>query len=194
MTDPLDAIDWPLRTERLTIRRSRPADAEAMWEILRPAEATEWMMFPTPSLEEFRAIFVQPEKVARRLIIERDGRVVGDLKADVMDAWAQADVAEQAAATKAELGWTVAADTRGQGIATEAVRAVIDALFAHTRVRRIVAEAFADNLASVRVMEKVGMRREALEVRDSYHRDHGWVDGVRYAILKDEWGSDFPAR
>ena len=53
----------------------------------------------------------------------------------------------------------------------------------------MVALAFADNAPSLRVMEKVGMRREALMVRESLHRELGWVDGVTYALLADEWVS-----
>jgi RimJ/RimL family protein N-acetyltransferase len=36
-------------------------------------------------------------------------------------------------------------------------------------------------------MEKLGMRQESHGVRDSLHRDLGWVDGVVYALLADEW-------
>jgi RimJ/RimL family protein N-acetyltransferase len=38
-------------------------------------------------------------------------------------------------------------------------------------------------------MEKLGMRREALHRQESLHRDLGWVDGVTYAVLRDEWRS-----
>ena len=31
------------------------------------------------------------------------------------------------------------------------------------------------------------MRQELHGVRDSLHRDLGWIDGIRYAILADEW-------
>ena len=54
-------------------------------------------------------------------------------------------------------------------------------------MRRVVAGAFADNPASVRIMEKIGMRIEGRGVRASLHRDLGWVDHVQAAILADEW-------
>ena len=54
-------------------------------------------------------------------------------------------------------------------------------------LRRLTAVAFADNPASLRVMEKVGMRQEALHRQESLHRDLGWVDSVVYAVLADEW-------
>lgn len=54
-------------------------------------------------------------------------------------------------------------------------------------VRRVYACAFADNHASIRLMERLGMRREARHVRESWHRDRGWVDGVVHAVLAEEW-------
>jgi hypothetical protein len=36
-------------------------------------------------------------------------------------------------------------------------------------------------------MERVGMRRELYTVRDSLHRSEGWVDGMGYALLAEEW-------
>jgi RimJ/RimL family protein N-acetyltransferase len=51
----------------------------------------------------------------------------------------------------------------------------------------VVAGAFADNVASVRVMQKIGMRIEARNLRASLHRELGWRDHVEAAILADEW-------
>jgi RimJ/RimL family protein N-acetyltransferase len=36
-------------------------------------------------------------------------------------------------------------------------------------------------------MERVGMRREAHNVKDSLHRTYGWIDGYGYALLAQEW-------
>jgi RimJ/RimL family protein N-acetyltransferase len=54
-------------------------------------------------------------------------------------------------------------------------------------VRRITAGCFAGNLASVRILEKVGMRREQHGVGDSWHAELGWVDGYTYGLLAEEW-------
>ena len=54
-------------------------------------------------------------------------------------------------------------------------------------IRRITAGCFADNLASVRILEKVGMRREQHGVGDSWHAERGWVDGYTYALLAEAW-------
>ncbi len=49
------------------------------------------------------------------------------------------------------------------------------------------ANCFAATDASWRLMERVGMRREAYMVRESLHRSGEWLDGVGYALLADEW-------
>ena len=54
-------------------------------------------------------------------------------------------------------------------------------------LRRVTGACFADNIASSRVMEKCGMRREQHGVRDSWHAELGWIDGYTYAILAEEW-------
>jgi RimJ/RimL family protein N-acetyltransferase len=56
-------------------------------------------------------------------------------------------------------------------------------------LHRVIALCFADNVASWRLMERVGMRRETHTIRDSLHRSLGWLDGYGYGLLKDEWES-----
>ena len=53
--------------------------------------------------------------------------------------------------------------------------------------RRVVADCFAANEASWRLMERVGMRREQHHVEDSLHAELGWLDGLGYALLATEW-------
>ena len=81
-------------------------------------------------------------------------------------------------------------DHSGRGYASEAVAAVVDHSFRRLGVRRITAGCFADNAASVRILEKVGMRREQHGVGDSWHAELGWLDGYTYALLEDEWRAD----
>ncbi|MDQ4114774.1 MAG: GNAT family N-acetyltransferase, partial [Actinomycetota bacterium] len=99
----------------------------------------------------------------------------------------QTEVREHANGTQAELGWTIDPAHQGNGYATEAVRAVLDVCFGPLGLRRVVAECFADNEASWRLMERLGMRRESHTVKDSLHRTRGWLDGLSYALLAEEW-------
>lgn len=88
---------------------------------------------------------------------------------------------------QAELGWALHPDQAGQGYATEAVRELIRICFEDLGLRRVTANCFADNEASWRLMERVGMRREQYAVAESLHRSGAWLDGLGYALLADEW-------
>src|SRR5436190_1745732 len=72
---------------------------------------------------------------------------------------------------------------------TEAVDALLAICFEQLGLRRVVAGCFADNEASWRLAERVGMRRESHKVRDSLHRERGWLDGFEYALLAEEWAA-----
>jgi RimJ/RimL family protein N-acetyltransferase len=89
--------------------------------------------------------------------------------------------------TEAELGYIFDPAYGGHGYATEAVTAMVVHAFDQLGVRRITAGCFAGNLASVRILEKVGMRREQHGVGDSWHAELGWVDGYTYGLLAEEW-------
>ena len=60
-------------------------------------------------------------------------------------------------------------------------------VFVELGVRRVIAQCFADNLASWRLMERLGMRRETHTVKESLHRSGQWLDGLAYALLAEEW-------
>lgn len=105
----------------------------------------------------------------------------------VDDAWAQTEVAAQAAGTQAEIGWALDPAHQGHGYATEAVRELLRLCFDDLGLRRVVALCFAANEPSWRLMERVGMRRETHTVRESLHRSGEWMDGLGYAILAEEW-------
>jgi len=128
--------------------------------------------------------------MAKTLVIEREGVVIGDLMIAPEDAWAQAEVADQAKGVQAEIGWCLDPAAGGRGYATEAVREVIRICFEELGLRRLIANCFADNEPSWRLMERVGMRRETYTVKESLHRSRGWLDGTSYALLAEEWGLD----
>lgn len=184
---PLDRVAWPVRTERLLLRRMTTADAPAMWAYRRLDEVTRWVT--SRPADEAAWIGGSAAMLRDQLVLELDGRVVGDVMVRVEDAWAQREVAHLAVGTQAELGWTLDPAVGGRGLATEAVRAALRIAFEGLGVRRVVASAFADNAPSLRLAERVGMRRESYAVADSLHRDLGWIDGVGYALLAEEWAA-----
>jgi len=187
MDSPLDSVDWPVRTERLLIRRVRDDDVETTWAYRHLDEVSRWITAAPQDLDSYRQMFTEEERLAKTLVVEQDGAVVGDLMLAVEDAWAQTEVADQARGVQAELGYVLDPAYAGKGLATEAVVALVDLSFGTLGLRRVVANCFADNEASWRLMERIGMRREAHTVRESLHRSGQWLDGLSYALLSEEW-------
>jgi RimJ/RimL family protein N-acetyltransferase len=187
MTSPLERIAWPVHTERLVLRRATAEDLEATWRFRRLESVSQWLTRAPHTLEEFRAHFEEPEALGHTILVELDGLVIGDLKLAVEDAWAQAEVAEQARGVQAELGWSLDPAYAGRGYATEAVRELVRLCFEDLGLRRVTAMCFADNEPSWRLMERIGMRREEYTVRESLHRSGAWLDGMSYALLAEEW-------
>lgn len=189
----LDSITWPRRTERLTIRPARATDAALTWPYRRRADVARWLPMLPANPAEHAETFCAPRRLATALLVELGetepgaGVVIGDLKLDVTDGLAQSEVADAAHGVQAEIGWAFDPEFHGRGFATEAVREVIRLAFVELGLRRVEAYAFAENEASWRLMERVGMRREAYTVADGLHRDGTWRDGVVYALLAEEW-------
>ena len=194
MPQDLSAVAWPVRTARLLIRPATPEDVDATWAFRRLPEVCEWVTHDALPREEYAALFLEPDRLASTLVVERDGAVVGDLMIRVEDSWAQAEVREAARGVQAELGWTLDPAHGGHGLATEAVAELLRICFEDLGLRRVTALCFADNVPSWRLMERLGMRREAHNVAESLHRTRGWLDGLGYALLADEWrAADAPA-
>lgn len=87
---------------------------------------------------------------------------------------------------EAEIGYALSRAAWGHGYATEAANALLGFGFDTLRLHRITAGCWANNVASARVMEKIGMRREA-HFQQSAWILGSWQDVFQYAILEDEW-------
>ena len=187
MSPSLAELHWPLRTDRLLIRPCHPGDAEALYSLrIRPEIAT-WAHSVPPDLDTWRERFRDPAIAPHVLTVELAGQVIGELMAFVRDGEAQREVRDAAAGSEAEVGWLIAPEHQGQGLATEAGQALLDLCFGPLGLRRVVASTVQANAASWRVMEKLGMRLESRSLRSTLHREHGWIDGRVHALLADEW-------
>ena len=81
------------------------------------------------------------------------------------------------------IGWGIHPALWGRGYATEASRAVLHFTFEKLKAHRVMASCHVDNLASARVMEKLGMKREARR-REVRWLNEQWWDEYVYAILE----------
>jgi ribosomal-protein-alanine N-acetyltransferase len=85
-----------------------------------------------------------------------------------------------------ELGYMLRRDRWGRGIATEAARILLDFAFGELGLHRVFAVVDEDNPASIRVVEKLGFRREARHVKDAFSQGE-WFTTLIYAVLEEEW-------
>ncbi|MBO1329941.1 GNAT family N-acetyltransferase [Streptomyces sp. VRA16 Mangrove soil] len=91
-----------------------------------------------------------------------------------------------ARARQAEIGWVFHPAHAGHGYATEAARALASLAFARLGVHRLYARLDALNTGSVRVCERLGMRREAHLIDSDLDGDR-WGSEYVYAVLAREW-------
>ena len=176
-------------TARLQIRPAVADDLDTTYRYRRLESVTMWMTTAPAHLPER---FARPEQIRNTLIIERDGAVVGDLMCNVENGYAQSDLEVHAEGVEAEIGWCLGQAYAGHRYATEAARALLRVCFVDLGLRRVTAGCFAGNVASWRLMERPGMRREVHTVRHSRRRSGRWLDGLRYALLADEWADVKP--
>jgi len=170
-----------LETERLTLRPFSLVDVD---DVLAYADDPEWSRYtpfvPSPYLRRHAELFV-----ASQILVDWDenpsfaivhaGRVVGGTSLRVM------------APGITGLGYGVARRLWGEGLATEAAAAVIDYGFETLSLAKVFATTEVGNVASVRVMEKLGMTREALLRSARLARDGTRADELRYAVLAGDW-------
>jgi RimJ/RimL family protein N-acetyltransferase len=185
VTRGITDLDWPVRTERLSIRPAEQRDAVPTFAFRSLPEVGHWLTGHSTDPDAWVAGFA--DRLVDTLIVELDGVVIGDLMLRFEDPWSQAEVREQAAGTQAEIGYVLDPAYVGRGYASEAVREELRICFEDLGVRRVIAQCFADNEPSWRLMERVRMRREQHTRKDSLHRSGEWLDGMMYAVLAEEW-------
>lgn len=87
-----------------------------------------------------------------------------------------------------EIGYGVSESHHGKGIATAAVKLLVEKIFRETALRRLLAYVHEENIASRRVLEKLSFQEEGL-LREHYVINGVPVNEVLYGLLKSEWAS-----
>jgi RimJ/RimL family protein N-acetyltransferase len=177
---------YPIETERLLLRPYTPADFDGLRAIESRADVSRYLYSEARGPDEVR-------DVLERKLAETSLRDEGDTLA----------VAAELRATGAmiggcilhwtsrehrvgEIGFIFHPDHHGHGYATEAARPLLEFGFATVGLHRIIGRLEARNLASARVLEKLGMRREALLIENEFIKGE-WQSELDYAILAREW-------
>ena len=169
-----------LETERLILRPVTAYDAQAAHKFAGDPEVTQHMFFGGfKTLRETENYLLDCERMWALwpqkdhefgIILKESGELIGACDFCIEEGGV-------------ELGWVLAKAHWKKGYAAEAALAMIDHVFEHSDFNRIFARCDAENYGSWRVMEKIGMTREAVfrKVRPNGH------DEYVYAILREEW-------
>lgn len=169
-----------LRTARLELSLPMPADAEAITAAAADPEVPRWTTLPSPyTLDHARDFIARAatwtaEGTQLNWAIRHDGAWIGMIGLAHLDHGGDA-----------EIGYWMAASSRGQGLLTEAARAVIDYAFDRLDLARIEWRAVAGNVASARSARSLGFRYEGMlrqALFDPRGRHDGWIAG----LLRDD--------
>ncbi|MEK6191340.1 MAG: GNAT family protein [Chloroflexota bacterium] len=181
-------VIFPVQTERLLLRPFDDGDLDALHAMQSREDVTRYLYWGPRTLDEVR---VQLERLKRMTLIE-DGSDALRLAAVVRESDVLiGDVSLHSVNREhlqAELGFIVHPDYHGQGYATEATAEMLRIGFEDLGLHRIYGSCDARNAASARVMERLGMRREA-HFRETEFVKGEWCDEFVYAILATEWAA-----
>jgi RimJ/RimL family protein N-acetyltransferase len=175
-----------LESKRLILRPFQDADIAPFAAYRSDPEIARYQSWEPPVTVEQAAQFVSGMKNAQPGIqgewyqwaVERKAAagLIGDCAFQILP-----DDPRQA-----EIGFTFARAHQGHGLATEAVSRLLDYLFDDLNLHRVVAITDAENLASARLLERLGMRREGTFVENVWFKG-AWVSELLYALLRREW-------
>ena len=168
-----------IETQRLRIRSFQPNDWQAVYGYTSDPAVMAYIPEGPFTTEQARA-FVDDntgeQARAFAVLLKADDTLVGHM---VFHPWF--------APLTYEIGWVFDPANQGHGYATEAARALLQYGFEALRLHRIIATCQPENVASYRVMEKLGMRREAHFRRCIRRPNNAWWDEYFYALLEEEW-------
>ena len=173
-----------LITDRLVLRQMKVKDAEDMFEYAGCEDVTRyltWKAHPSVKYTEEYLKYLQTRYAAGdfydfAVTLRDSGKMIGTCGFTRFDS----------ANNSAEIGYVINPAYHGQGIATEAARAVIDFGFSELSLHRIEARHMVGNDASHRVMEKLGMKTDGT-LREAYYVNGSYRTVVICSLLQSEF-------
>ncbi|MBG0816551.1 GNAT family N-acetyltransferase [Planomonospora sp. ID82291] len=177
---------YPIRTERLLLRPFTPDDLDALHALQSLPEVARYLYWGPRDREEVRQAL--ETKIGQSALLDEgqalslavEVAATGELAGDALLFW------HSRTHRAGEIGYVFHPDHHGRGYATEAARALLELAFDGLDLHRVAARLDARNTASARVLERLGLRREAHLVENEWVKDE-WTDELVYAILQRDW-------
>ena len=173
-----------LQGQRVKIRWLNDADLPALFKIFSDSEVTRYWSSPPfqqrddagKLLDDIRSLFQSRTLFQWGVARVEDDAVIGTCTLARLDADHRT----------AEVGFALARDCWGRGYMKEALPLLIDFAFSRLGLRRLEADVDPRNIASLRLLERFGFKREGL-LRERYCMNAELQDAVILALLEREW-------
>jgi [ribosomal protein S5]-alanine N-acetyltransferase len=177
------ALTLPIRTARLNLREFVITDFDAVYAYSSDSRVTRYLFFG-PRDQDSTAEYLEGLLASQRerprtrfeLAVEEisSGRVIGACDLSFIER------------SVVDLGYMLGIEYWGKGYATEIALALIDAAFFDLRADRVISTVDVNNSASIRVLEKIGMRWEAV-YRKHRRAKNRWWDCHLFILPREVW-------
>jgi [ribosomal protein S5]-alanine N-acetyltransferase len=180
---PQRKLALPIETARLTLRDFVQADFDAIYAYSSDPKVTKYLFFgprDTDStadyLEGLLASQVESPRLRFELAVQEtaSGRVIGACDLSYIES------------NVVDLGYMLGLPDWGKGYATEIAMALVDAAFSDLRAQRVISTVDVNNRASIHVLEKIGMRWEAV-FRKHRRAKNRWWDCHLFILPREVW-------
>lgn len=167
-----------LETKRLLIRPMAPSDIYFVHDYLKDPETMKFFVEGPYSIEKVRELINRNKKDPIRYIV---------LKKDTLDVIGHISLTHWFMKDTYEIGWIFKREFHNQGYGTEAAQSVMKHAFHTLKAHRVVATCQPENLASIRITEKLHMRLEGQFKKCIHYKDQIWWDENFYSLLEEEY-------
>jgi RimJ/RimL family protein N-acetyltransferase len=180
---PPRALALPITTERLSLREFLPSDYDAVHAYASDPRVTRYMLYgprdPADTQEYLQRVLGyqhdNPRLVWELAVTQlADGALIGACDITILKPG------------EGDVGYMMRRESWGQGYGTEIARSLVDAGFQSLGLDRIVSTVSTENTRSIHVLEKTGMRWEALYRRFAQAKGRSW-DCHLFATSRAEW-------
>lgn len=175
----------PLQTERLILRRLRESDLVPFIDYLNDPEVAKYQTWDSYSEQRAREVIAEQEALepgisGSAFLFAVESKETKTLAGHVVLTVQEKDLLQ------AEIGFTFAREYQGRGLASEAATRVLEYAFIEMGLHRVFANTDCENLSSVAMLSRLGMRREGHYIQNIWFKGK-WGDEYQYAILSEEW-------
>ena len=173
-----------LETKRLIIRPISLEDQNDIFEYRRDEEINKFQAWIPETIEDV-ITFISDTAVQintpytwfQLVIVEKQTHsIIGDIGIHFLDKENK----------QVEIGCTLNKNFQNKGYATESVERVIDYLFKELRKHRIATSIDPSNMSSIRLVERIGFRKEAHFIESLFIKGK-YVDDLVYALIEKDW-------